>query len=958
MVFDGITVDRVLYLVGSFHRIGGRPIAPGRPVSVSLASGGRSNCFDTNGSIQVTSADGQGGYFIAGNFTSVTDASGSHARNGLVRITASCGVDSSFQPPPNLPGVPGQTYAVRGITALAINDGRLYVGGDLRITPPPPHAPDDVPGIVIAINPSSGARDQTFPALELPASVRAPSSMVPQSTGLRVATRNALLSVSPAGAGQLLEPMPTSVRRLWRAGGLLFEARFVNNVTQELRALTLDGTPAPGWSPVTFSSMGVTSVEDVAAEGPRAFIVGNFDRVAGVQRSGVVALNLASGQVDGAWVPPSFRKTIDNPQSSVNRLVVDGQRLLLAGEFGMAGEVARTGFAALNLATAQLESWEPASTEGFVPHLMRFGSDAVAVGLKAFGGARRHGGASIDLDTGAILNWDPGLPSTASPRAVVRTGAVAWIVGGGVGLAQVPLTDAAHTPFYAPVAFEGGGGPVIATTGSAVFVGGTFSGVATSGGTFARSRVAAFDASTGQLLPWAPPEFLETRYVGGASVDALHVTGPAVVVGGTFTTVGGAARTSFAALSVADATLLPADLALGGAGMVYRFAADSSRLYAAVRSGAGGPALRAVSLAGLVPAPFLAMSVSGFSGFAYLAGRLYTDNWEVDATTGAALRTIGAVGGPLVSSSDGLYSLRSSDGVSFFPLVQSLPPAAPGNLVPSTTGNFVTLSWTAPAGDGAEPASALAGLATSYVIRAGSQAGLVNLADFDTGGLATGFQATAPNGTYYVRVHSRNAFGLSPPSNEVIFTLGLCGTPPTPPTGLGAGVSGSTVSLTWGPASGATTYVVEAGSRAGQSDLAEVNVGSDLLFSATAAPGVYFVRVRGTNACGHGPASNEVQVTVGSGMTLPGVPQGFTQSVDSSRTVSLAWAIPTTGGAPEGYVIEAGSAPGLADLAVISVPGLVFIAPNVAPGTYYVRVRAVNGAGRGPATLDAMVVVR
>jgi Fibronectin type III domain len=93
-------------------------------------------------------------------------------------------------------------------------------------------------------------------------------------------------------------------------------------------------------------------------------------------------------------------------------------------------------------------------------------------------------------------------------------------------------------------------------------------------------------------------------------------------------------------------------------------------------------------------------------------------------------------------------------------------------------------------------------------------------------------------------------------------------------------------------------------------------------------------------------------------MTLPGVPQGFTQSVDSSRTVSLAWAIPTTGGAPEGYVIEAGSAPGLADLAVISVPGLVFIAPNVAPGTYYVRVRAVNGAGRGPATLDAMVVVR
>jgi hypothetical protein len=57
-------------------------------------------------------------------------------------------------------------------------------------------------------------------------------------------------------------------------------------------------------------------------------------------------------------------------------------------------------------------------------------------------------------------------------------------------------------------------------------------------------------------------------------------------------------------------------------------------------------------------------------------------------------------------------------------------------------------------------------------------------------------------------------------------------------------------------------------------------------------------------------------------------------------------------------VVEAGSASGLADLATISTGAVVTpFSATAPPGTYFVRVRAVNGAGAGPPSAEAIVVV-
>jgi CO/xanthine dehydrogenase Mo-binding subunit len=57
------------------------------------------------------------------------------------------------------------------------------------------------------------------------------------------------------------------------------------------------------------------------------------------------------------------------------------------------------------------------------------------------------------------------------------------------------------------------------------------------------------------------------------------------------------------------------------------------------------------------------------------------------------------------------------------------------------------------------------------------------------------------------------------------------------------------------------------------------------------------------------------------------------------------------------YILEAGSAPGLANLATVPVPTTTYAASGVPRGTYYLRVRAVNAIGTGAASAEVQLVV-
>jgi hypothetical protein len=189
------------------------------------------------------------------------------------------------------------------------------------------------------------------------------------------------------------------------------------------------------------------------------------------------------------------------------------------------------------------------------------------------------------------------------------------------------------------------------------------------------------------------------------------------------------------------------------------------------------------------------------------------------------------------------------------------------------SGSTVILTWSPPPGGGAT---------ATYVLEAGSAPGLTNLVNFATGGTTTTFTATGVgNGTYYVRVRARNADGTSGPSNEAAVVVGGGGgggcQPPgaAPPAGFTAAASGNTVNLSWSAVAGAVSYIIEAGSSPGTSNLVMFDTGNtSTSFTGNAPNGTYYLRVRARTDCGTSAASNEAALTVGGAPPPP--PAGVT----------------------------------------------------------------------------------
>jgi len=282
-------------------------------------------------------------------------------------------------------------------------------------------------------------------------------------------------------------------------------------------------------------------------------------------------------------------------------------------------------------------------------------------------------------------------------------------------------------------------------------------------------------------------------------------------------------------------------------------------------------------------------------------------------------------------------------------------PGPPGMFSARTSGTTVVFTWTAPT-TGDPP--------TRYLIEAGSSPGLSDLASIDTGSINSTLTIPGvPPGTYWVRVRAANPAGIGVPSQDVSIVMGPtagCVGLPGPPMLLVPVVSGNTVALSWqAPALGSqpSAYVLLAGSAPSASNLASFSTGSAATSYAAAAPGgTYFVRVAAANACGTGPASNEIAFTLDS--DPPGPPRDLAWSLQAGGRIALSWTPPATGGVPTSYLVEVGSASGLANLAAIASGGTVTsINATAPPGAYHVRVRAVNGAGPGAPSSEVVVVV-
>lgn len=269
------------------------------------------------------------------------------------------------------------------------------------------------------------------------------------------------------------------------------------------------------------------------------------------------------------------------------------------------------------------------------------------------------------------------------------------------------------------------------------------------------------------------------------------------------------------------------------------------------------------------------------------------------------------------------------------------PPGMPTDLTATTVGSRATLSWRPP-GEGAAVGQ--------YLVSVGTAPGASDLVNRAGVGTQLSVSGDLAPGRYFARVEAANRHSAGPTSSEVVFIVGGPDQPQSP-SGLTVSWRGTVATFSWRAGAGASSYVLEAGSASGASNLGRFNVGAATSYSVDVPPGTYYLRVRAANISGVSGPSNELTVR---GAGAPARPTGLT-AANTSTAVTLRWTAPA-GGLATGYVLEVGSAPGLANLVSVQLGNqTTYVAAAPPRGAYYVRVRAVNARGASGPSNEVVV---
>ena len=926
---------------------------------------------NVHGNVNTIVPDGAGGWFIGGNFTHIGD----HRRPQLAHILPNGRLDL------------GWTGRVNGrVFSMTRIGGVLFVGGEFEFAGSGPG--DTIPSArsnLAAFSAVDGAllpilsTGTDEPVLELSGRDTTLyvggdfSTIQGQSrahlAAIDVATGNVTpWNPAPDGPVRSIVPRPGNAT-VYIGGGF---ATVGANARSHVAEVDAASGLATAWNPGANATVRALFV----ANG-NVYIGGEFTVLAATARNHLGAVDASTGLIT-RWDP--------NVDDAVNTISAAGSLVYVGGDFLTVGGRLRLHAAAIDASTGLPNQWHPAVNDPVRAILA--GPRVVALGgsFEAIGGYHRRNLAAINLETGQLVPWNP---RTNGPVYSLEVGGDRTLYVGGDFTVADQQSRAHLAAFRLPTLALASWNPgtdgsvraiksFSASSVTTVFVGGDF---ANAGGQV-RSRLAAIDAASGSVLTSFAPGVTDAMvlaldvngnhvYVGGrfsllgggsspglgrvdrvtgvrdgtwtpspdGEVRAINIIGATVFAGGEFGSIAAMSRTNVAAIGTASPAAA-SDWQPNPDGAVNAIAVHDRIVFI------GGRFRHVASL----PRPRLAAVLASATGSGpYLLP--WRPRWF------GVVHSLHSAADGLVAGGDALPDLddREPDPVgrvAFFPQPTVGTPAAPLDPTVEVNSGGVTVRWNPPI-RGPRP--------QRYLLFAGATRGGSNLANgVDIGAGTSVDLPPIPAGTYYLRLRAVGATGTSRASNEVMFTAGqpTCDAPPESPIDLVASLAGRSLTLNWGPSSSAIVsgYRIEAGLSAGERAFA-TTVGPDAQsFSANAPAGVFYLRVVALSACGESAASNEVIVGVGDALLPPGAP-GVPSASVTTGGVTIQWTAPAAGTGITGYVLEAGSGPGLGNLGSVPVSGTVVNFANVPTGTYYVRVRAINGAGVGPPSDEVVIVV-
>lgn len=971
-------VDRrgsTVYLGGNFRGVAPEGNGSGNMLLVAGDTGQLLGPFpEFGGSVNAVEPDGAGGWFVGGNFLDATDGT-PQLRQRLAHVLSSGHLDPSWTPAADgfvraLELVPGVglfvggdfstisgsarprvallnaatgavqpwTYDVGGTTpsvsALAYDGGALFIGGFFSTIDGLARNNSVAVSATVSgqVGPNLGTAGGSVNAI----TVAAPGSLyfggafltLKNQTRLRLGrvTHTAgqldiTLDAWNPGADAAVNAIAVASNGTVFAGGSFVTVAAASR--QGLAQFDASGTLLP------FSASGGAGVSSLATAGDSLYVAGPFEFIANGIRSSVAAFAISSGALT-SWSP--------DVAGTASVVAAAGTQVAIGGTMAGYGAASRLHLAAADVQTGQLLPWQP-EVNGVVNELIVDGAVVYIGGaFTQVSNTPRPGLAAVDSRTGALLPWNPAVNGAVSAMVADATHLYiggSFTIAGGQNrplLARIAKATGALDATFAPSISNAGGTPqdLVLSSGT-LYVGG---GSMTIGG--ATTRVAALDAASGARLGAFAPN------VNG-DLTRMDVDAGFVYLAGFFTQVDGQPRTFLAKLDAASGAVQP---------FAPQLALDAQMLAAGFVAGANDIDARG--------------GVAVISGaFATVNGATRLGVAQVDTATGATTgwapdlgQAPGGFGGPLLVAADftvvGGARIQLPDnrlnGLALFVDALTPLPLPPTGFTATVAGNAVTLTW-APSAVGVPTAG--------YVLEAGSREGLADIGRLALGNVTQFAAGGIPAGTYWVRLRAITSVGPSAPTPDFAFTIGGsgCTSPPAPPAGPLVQITGSRVQFFWAAGNGTpvTSFELQAGTSSRASNLARLNVGlTDQLDVPNVPPGNYYIRLAARNGCGVSATSAEALVTVGNVLAPPAPPVALLGTA-TSGAISLSWQAP--GGTVTGYVLEAGTAIATSNLAALPLAGTAFAVSGVPAGTYFFRVRAVNGAGTSAPSNDVLLVV-
>lgn len=885
------------------------------------------------GGVSQIAADGVGGWFLSGTFTSV----GGRPIAGFARVAPDRSVDERFRLVLN-----------GGIRRLAVAHGRVYLLGDFT-----------------AVN---GTARQGLAALDA-----ATGSLTGWGAGFnpqgRALTTFAVSSIGVYVAG--FRSLPPYGSRIWGfdapSGRILFanDSNWVSSMAASSARVYVGGSgyqrplwaidPLTGddttWQPdmqfqVVSGTYGdYTSINAMLLDGGRLYFGGRFMSTTG--RVNLTAVDATTGERI-PWRPDSqgalslaltrvgpYIAAVSNGGTlavfdtnagatvpftpgvtgAIAAVAAAPEGLVLGGGFSGGGAVPRSRLASVDLDTHALEPWTSA---------MVFADPYEQIGELTTDGTwlfARTEGTYGQFDV-RVAKIDPASGAVVAERTF-QAGFGAMRVAGGeivVGVSSVPagtslgvITIADWSYRTLPATFTGGGGISVSVDGNTIYAGGQFTAV--NGQT--RAGLAAFDLTTGALLPWQP--------VVDATPVVVRAAAGRVWVGGLFSRVNGQRRRGLAEVDAVTGAVTPWNPDVLGV-------SEGGYSSGGIRDLAIGPDGHLYAAIG---SPFPSFSDA-------VTGRPTVGGQATGATVAFSIATGQRL--PWTPTRAGMLAVLPDCLVTFGGCLPRSP-APPSALQVTQANGTTSLSWSLPASSAR----------TGVRLEVSATEGLPPLLTLDLPANQTAFAAAAPPGRYAVRVRALEGLVASIPTADVTFAAG----PPAPGAPLDATVvaDGPRVTFRWQPPStGAPQqYLLEGGTSDGRSDLGALPLpGSATSFTFDGPVGMYFARLIAVNGAVRSGPGRELLIDTRPRQNCSAVaPTGLTATV-TGRVVTFSWT-PGADGSDAPPTLIAGSAPG-ASVIYLEMPAYATsFAIAAPPGTYYARL--ANPCFSNMTSNEVMVVV-